>query len=106
MLRYADIYALAVSIPPGKVASYGQIAAMLGHPKAGRMVGQAMARCNCAGVPCHRVVSARGGLSEGFSPMGRATHRALLEMEGVSFTQSGNVDMQRHRYIFPGAGSC
>jgi O-6-methylguanine DNA methyltransferase len=49
-------------IPPGKVATYGDIAAAAGHPRAARAVGNIMRECRDPGVPCHRVIGAGGAL--------------------------------------------
>lgn len=89
---FERVYALVRQIPFGQVATYGQLACLLGNPRLARAVGYAL---NSApeDVPCHRVVNRFGGLSEAFFPDGRATHRALLEMEGVQFLPDGNVNL-------------
>ena len=86
------IYALARQIPPGRAATYGQLAALAGNPRLSRIVGCAMAVAP-GDVPCHRVVNRLGGLSDAFHPMGKETQRLLLEMEGVPFTPDGRVDL-------------
>src|SRR5207247_826286 len=58
----ADVHQFVRRIPRGHVATYGHIAACLGHPRAARAVGWAMKHCP-PGVPWHRVVNARGGIS-------------------------------------------
>ncbi len=98
---YQAIYAIVRQIPPGQVATYGQIAALAGNPRMGRVVGGALHRAP-EDVPCHRVVNRLGGLCDMFQPMGRDAHRLLLEMEGVSFRPDGTVDMARHRWMGPG----
>ena len=94
---FDQIYAVVRRIPFGRVASYGQIARMLGNPRLSRIVGCAL---NAApeDLPCHRVVNRFGGLSEAFSPDGRESHRLLLEMEGVAFDAEGRVDMVRFQW--------
>jgi methylated-DNA-[protein]-cysteine S-methyltransferase len=69
-------------IPPGQVATYGDIAAVAGQPRAARAVGNVMKECGVPGVPCHRVVAA-GGLLGGY---GGNEHmkRALLRAEGIA----------------------
>ena len=89
-----SIYALVRRIPFGNVASYGQIAAMMGAHRLSRVVGYAM-HAAPEDVPCHRVVTKDGRLSDSFQPLGRDTHRMLLEMEGVPFLPDGRVDMER-----------
>ena len=79
-----QVYALARSIPPGRVRTYGEIAAEIGAPGAAREVGAALSRNPFPLiVPCHRVVAAGGKLG-GFSAAGGAiTKRRLLEIEGA-----------------------
>ena len=68
-------------IPPGRVATYGDVAVLAGKPRAARAVGNIMRDCRRADVPCHRVVAAGGRLG-GYG--GRETlKRALLVAEGV-----------------------
>lgn len=71
-------------IPPGRTATYGELAAGLGEPKAAQAVGQALGRNPWPiVVPCHRVTGA-GGRAGGFSaPGGAATKLRLLEIEGA-----------------------
>lgn len=68
-------------IPPGQVATYGDIAALAGAPRAGRAVGNIMRGCADPGVPCHRVVAAGGRLG-GYGG-NESIKRALLRAEGV-----------------------
>lgn len=68
-------------IPPGRVATYGDVAEWAGVPRAARAVGNIMRGCSDPSVPCHRVVAAGGALG-GYG--GRdAMKRALLAAEGV-----------------------
>lgn len=80
------VYATVKSIPLGKVATYGQVAALAGSPGAARAVGMAMRNNPFAPVvPCHRVVGSDGKLT-GFSGKdGVVGKRHLLETEGVKF---------------------
>ena len=68
-------------IPPGRVATYGDVAAMAGRPRAARAVGNIMRDCRRADVPCHRVIAAGGRLG-GYGGS-EALKRALLAAEGV-----------------------
>lgn len=68
-------------IPPGRVATYGDVARLAGSPRAWRAVGHIMATCRAADVPCHRVVAAGGGLG-GYGG-NTALKRALLRADGV-----------------------
>jgi O-6-methylguanine DNA methyltransferase len=70
------------SIPPGRVATYGDVAAAAGRPRAARAVGTVMASCPEPGVPCHRVVGAGGALG-GYGGHERVK-ALLLQAEGVS----------------------
>ena len=88
-----EVYAVADSIPPGKVMSYGQIAAILGRPKNSRLIGKIMSMADRYGDhPCHRVVNSTGRTVPGWPEQ-----RGLLEAEGVTFKKNGNVDMAKHR---------
>lgn len=93
---FARVYRLAALIPPGKVATYGQLAWMLSCPFGARAVGQAMARAPGGGlVPCHRVVNARGGLAPGLAFGGPDVQRGRLLEEGVPFLPDGRVDLEK-----------
>lgn len=77
----ARVLAAVRRIPAGRVATYGDVAAQAGAPRAARAVGNVMRDCRDATVPCHRVVAA-GGLLGGYG--GRdAMKRALLSAEGI-----------------------
>ena len=89
-----EVYAIADSIPPGKVMSYGQIAEIIGRPKNSRLVGRIMSLADRYGDhPCHRVVNSAGRTVPGWTEQ-----RELLEAEGVEFKANGNVDMRRFRH--------
>ena len=64
------VYALVRRIPRGRVATYGQIALLLGRPRGGREVGWAMSACADPTVPCHRVVDRNGRLAPRFAGIG------------------------------------
>jgi O-6-methylguanine DNA methyltransferase len=69
-------------IPAGRVATYGDVAAMAGRPRAARAVGNIMRGCSSANVPCHRVIAAGGRLGGyGGSEM---LKRSLLVAEGIT----------------------
>ena len=91
---FQKIYAITAQIPFGRVTTYGQIAKLAGNPRMSRIVGCAM-HAAPADLPCHRVVNRFGGLCDAFLPMGKATHRMLLEMEHVPFLPNGNVDLEK-----------
>ena len=90
---FARFYTIVRQIPPGKVATYGQIARLAGMPRCARTVGYAMAGCTDPDVPCHRVVDRFGGTKACFDTFAPGTQRALLEAEGVIFRLDGTVDL-------------
>ena len=87
-----DVLNIVGQIPPGRVTTYGVIAAWAGWPSHARMVGRTLRYTPGAErLPCHRVVNAAGRTAPGWS-----RQRALLEAEGVTFRANGLVDMLRH----------
>ena len=95
---YEEIYELVRLIPPGKVASYGQIAEMHGGCGA-RQVGYALNHLRSYAaqppVPWQRVINARGEISLHGGGEGSHVQRELLEAEGVAFDDFGRVDLER-----------
>lgn len=90
------VYEIVRQIPVGYVASYGQVARMVGRPRNARFVGFALHVNPEPGIiPCHRVVFKDGSLAPGFAFGGADEQRRLLEAEGVGFTPDGKVDMAR-----------
>ena len=90
-----EILSAVEEIPEGRVASYGQIARLLGFPRAARQVGWAM-RCCSDDIPWQRVVKDSGEIAGGEHAEFR---RILLEEEGVAFLPDGRVDMPRCRWL-------
>ena len=91
------VYEIVRRIPYGKVATYGQIAAMIGNPRASRAVGYALHVNPEPGViPCHRVVNRFGGLSRAFAFGGAEAHAMLLQREGVEVRTDLTVDLRRY----------
>lgn len=83
------VYEVVKRIPEGSVATYGQVAALIGAPRSARYVGYVLHSNPYQGVvPCHRVVFADGGLAPGFAFGGPDQQRTLLEAEGVVFSSS------------------
>ena len=99
---HAAVYRLVDRIPKGRVATYGQIAALLGYPRAARAVGQAMKQVP-AHLPWHRVVNAHGGISLRANVSSMLTQRLLLEQEGVQ-VRRGRVRLPQYRWAGPGRG--
>lgn len=83
-------------IPPGRVATYGDVAALAGKPRAARAVGNIMRGCGRPDVPCHRVITAGGRLG-GYG--GRETlKRALLIAEGIAVSAGRVLELRRVRW--------
>ena len=90
------IYEAVRKIPKGKVATYGQVAAMAGNPKMSRAVGNALHKNpDPGGIPCFRVVNSKGELSGEFAFGGKGRQQALLEADGIEVT-GGKVDLQKY----------
>ncbi len=93
---FRQVHELVRQIPLGRVATYGQIATMLGDPRAARTVGWAMrAVPEGSDVPWHRVLNARGRVSL-YAFEGGDLQRYLLEQEGVVFDEAGKVNLDRY----------
>ena len=92
---FDQVYQLVQRIPPGKVATYGQIARLLGQPRAARTVGWAL-RSTPDGeeIPWQRVVNARGTVSFRPGSPGAVLQRGLLEDEGVVFDENDRIDLR------------
>ncbi|MCB0061514.1 MAG: MGMT family protein [Caldilineaceae bacterium] len=98
---YQRIYAVVRQIPPGTVATYGQIAAIVGNCTP-RMVGYAMAALHGAGdVPWQRVINAQGKISPRADGASTAQQRLLLEEEGIVFRRNGQTDLRVYRWSGP-----
>ena len=96
-----EIYGLVKQIPPGKLATYGQLAALCGRPRASRIVGAAMLHAP-QGIPCHRVLYRDGALCCDQAFGGKEIQRQMLEAEGVAFLPDGRVDLKRHMWLGDG----
>lgn len=96
------VYEIVAKIPTGKVATYAQIAEMLGDPAAARDVGHAMSHAPAGhSLPCHRVVNRTGALAPEYAFGGQEKQRAMLEAEGITFFSDGRIDMSRHLWGEP-----
>jgi methylated-DNA-protein-cysteine methyltransferase-like protein len=90
------IYDTVKRIPRGRVATYGQIAALAGLRGHARQVGYALhALPERSGVPWHRVINAQGRISLPALDDGALVQRKLLEKEGVRFSRAGIIDLER-----------
>ncbi len=96
---FERVYALVKRIPRGRVATYAQIATLLGAPRSARVVGWAMhGTPKGSGVPWHRVVQRGGSLSPTVCPADPGRQRRLLAREGVAFRLDGRIDMATHQW--------
>ena len=82
-------------IPKGKVATYGQIARLIGKDKNARLVGKALQQSSLYtdGYPCYRVVNSAGRLVPRWNEQ-----ESQLRVEGVTFKKIGHVDMKKHQW--------
>jgi len=92
---FENVYEAVKLIPRGKVATYGQIAKLVGEPRKAKIVGWALHSNPYRGiVPCHRVVNRNGELSGSFAFGGLEAQKKLLENEGIIFDEKGIIDLQ------------
>ncbi|MFN7941399.1 MAG: MGMT family protein [Thermoanaerobaculia bacterium] len=99
LARWRRIWQQVARIPAGRVATYGQIAALAGLPRHARQVGYALyALPEGSEVPWQRVVNARGEVSARRQPGSEPLQRLLLEEEGVVFDAEGRIDLSRFRW--------
>ena len=89
-----EILSVVEEIPEGCVASYGQIARLIGRDQNARLVGKVLSMAEFYGhYPCHRVVNHAGRLAPHFT-----SQRDRLLAEGVTFRENGCVDMKKHQW--------
>lgn len=88
------VYDIVARIPSGRVATFGQIAQMIGRPRMARFVGYASNNKNSWHLPWHRVVFKDGSLCSGFA----AEQYRALKAEGVKFTPEKTVDMAQFQW--------
>lgn len=93
---YVRIYAAVRRVPRGRVATYGQIAAVAGLPGHARQVGYALHALKAStSVPWQRIINAKGMIS--LRPMrGGVSQRLLLQGEGVTFDVAGRVSLSKY----------
>ena len=89
-----EILSVVAEIPRGRVATYGQIARLIGRERNARLVGKVLSMAETYGnYPCHRVVNHTGRLAPFFYEQ-----EAQLREEGVAFLPNGNVDLKRYQW--------
>lgn len=93
------VYRLVKMVPKGKVVTYGQIALLLGIPRAARAVGWVMALTpEHLKVPCQRVIYRHGGLAKSYGYGGLRQHRKDLEADGVRVRKDYTVDLSEYQW--------
>lgn len=86
-----EILSVVEEIPEGRVATYGQIAELIGRKKNSRLVGRVLSMAEFYGeYPCHRVVNFKGRLAPGWDGQ-----KELLEEGGVKFKDEAHVDIKK-----------
>lgn len=94
--RYERIYVVVAAIPPGRVATYGQVAELAGLPGRARLVGRALGELpERHPAPWYRVVGAGGHISARGDGSSEEEQQLLLEDEGVEFSATGRIDLAR-----------
>ncbi len=89
-----EILSVVEEIPEGCVASYGQIAKLIGREKNSRLVGKVLSMAEFFGkYPCHRVVNHAGRTAPSWPEQAE-----LLRREGVTMKNANHVDMKKHRW--------
>ncbi len=98
MNTFEKIYEVVKSIPKGKVATYGQVAAYAGNPHWSQVVGYALhSNPDPDSIPCFRVVNRFGELSSAFAFGGINMQQKLLENDGVE-VKDGKVDLSLYQW--------
>lgn len=92
----SEVYAIVSSIPQGMLLTYGDIAALAGHPYAARQIG-GLAHFGPTELPWHRVVNRLGECASGYYG-GKDGHKAVLEAEGFTVIDYRVVDFETRRW--------
>lgn len=89
-----EVLSAVSEIPEGRVATYGQIARLIGRDKNARLIGKILSISSLYGdYPCHRVVSCAGRLAPGWDE-----HALLLLQEGVELKNENHVDLKKYQW--------
>ena len=96
---FHQVWAVVAEIPYGKVTTYGHIAEHLGTKSSARTVGWALRAAAGKALPCHRVVNRYGALSGRLSFETPYVMEERLRNEGVSFTEEGYVELDKHLWV-------
>lgn len=99
---FSRVYEIVAKIPEGKIATYGQIAKLLGEHRSARVVGWAMKAAPAhLHLPCHRVVNRLGQMAPGYVFGSSQLQRDILASEGITFKKDGCIDMKKHIWSGP-----
>ena len=101
---FDKVYRLVCLVPLGKVVTYGQIATLLGHPRAARTVGWALHSLSdeqARVVPWQRVIGVGGRITTSCQTDSAQLQRQFLEEEGIEFDRRGDIDVARFRWEGP-----
>ncbi len=94
-----SVLTFVARIPPGRLASYGQIALMAGYPRRPRQVGMVLKGLpEDTALPWHRVVNARGYVPSKGRWWGAQVQIERLRAEGIEVDEFGNLDLERFRW--------
>lgn len=96
---FENVWSVVRQVPEGRVVSYGQIAALLGSPRAARTVGWALhSTPEDSDIPWHRVINSKGRISISGCEHDPNIQRVLLEQEGVEFDERDTIDMEKYQW--------
>ncbi|MCK5076495.1 MAG: MGMT family protein [Calditrichia bacterium] len=96
---YSRIYRIVKQIPKGKVATYGQIAALTGIPGGARQVGYALHNLKDNNdVPWYRVINSKGQISQLPDPLSKSIQHQLLLSEGIKFSDKGVIKLSKFQW--------
>ena len=97
MNTFEKIYEVVKKIPKGRVATYGQVAALAGNRRLSRVVGYALhVNPDPENIPCYRVVNRFGEVSKAFAFGGENMQIILLRADGIEVTEEGKVDLDTY----------
>jgi methylated-DNA-[protein]-cysteine S-methyltransferase len=98
-----DVYNMLLTIPKGKVSTYGDLAKALGYPTASRYIGRILGKNpNPIKVPCHRVVMSNGKI--GGYALGIQKKKELLQNEGLIFAEKNRINEFNNVRFYPKVG--
>lgn len=93
------VYSIVSRIPEGRIATYGQVATLIGFPKHARQVGYALAALeNNSSIPWHRVINAKGEISPRGLDGCDDYQRLLLEEEGIDFNDKNCISLKQFQW--------